>query len=228
MKRLLAFTLISLVLPVQASEPLRIAVAANFRGVLERINEPYSASTGQQIQLSSASTGVLASQIMHGAPFDLFFSADEEGPNTLRAADLGISSACYALGQVSLVGGDLAALQKPELSLAIANPTTAPYGRAAIEILSRPEFSDIDQDTLIRGTNVLQAFQFWRAGAVDLALVASSLAPAGSVIPLNWYQPIEQHLLVLKQSPQAAAYLQWLGSDTVRQMIIDAGYLPCP
>ena len=228
MTRALAFLLILLMAPTEAAEPLRVAVAANFRGVLEKINEPYTARTGQQIQLSSASTGVLASQLMHGAPFQLFFSADEDAPNTLLAAGKGISSACYALGQISLVGGDLAALQKPELSIAIANPKTAPYSRAAVEVLSRPEFSAVDRGSLVPGTNVLQAFQFWRAGAVDLALVASSLAPEGTAIPASWHQPLQQHLLILERSTETVAYLQWLGSDTVRQMIIEAGYLSCP
>ncbi len=227
MIRSLSFLLVLLVTPAKAAEPLRIAVAANFRGTLERINDRYSAQSGQQILLSSASTGVLASQINHGAPFDLFFSADEDTPVKLQAAGKGLKSSCYAMGQMSLVGGDLAALQRPELSLAIANPTTAPYGRAAMEILSRPEFSAIDRGSLIRGTNVLQAFQFWRAGAVDLALVARSLAPEGSPIPDSWHTPLQQNLLVLRHSKEATAYLEWLGSDTVRQMIIDAGYLPC-
>lgn len=211
-----------------ASEPLRIAVAANFRGTLEQINQPYQRKSGQHILLSSASTGVLANQVSHGAPFDLFFSADSETPKKLLATGTGASSACYALGQMSLVGGDFQALQNLDLTLAIANPKTAPYGRAAMEILSRPELNLADRGNLVRGTNVLQAFGFWRAGAADLALVARSLAPGGQSIQPDWHQPLQQDLLVLQQSPALTAYLQWLGSDTVRQMIIDAGYLPCP
>ena len=211
-----------------AGEPLRIAVAANFRGTLEQLNQPYQRKSGQQILLSSASTGVLASQVSHGAPFDLFFSADSETPKKLLASGIGTSSACYALGQMSVVGGDFQALQNPELTLAIANPQTAPYGRAAMEILSRPELNLADRGNLIRGTNVLQAFGFWKAGAADLALVARSLAPGGKPIQPDWHQPLQQDLLVLQHSSALTAYLQWLGSDTVRQMIIDAGYLPCP
>ncbi|MEH6586947.1 MAG: molybdate ABC transporter substrate-binding protein [Halioglobus sp.] len=225
-----ALTLLLLLHCVSASagEPLRIAVAANFRGTLEQINQRYQQQSDQQILLSSASTGVLASQVSYGAPFDLFFSADSETPKKLLATGTGVSSACYALGQMSLVGGDFLALQNSDLTLAIANPKTAPYGRAAMEILSRPELNLADRGNLVRGTNVLQAFGFWRAGAADLALVARSLAPEGQPIQPDWHQPLQQDLLVLQQSPALTAYLQWLGSDTVRQMIIDAGYLPCP
>jgi molybdate transport system substrate-binding protein len=211
-----------------ASEILRVAVAANFRGTLEHINQRYQAQSGQEIRLSSASTGILASQLQHGAPFDLFFSADRAAPQQLLAAGIGRSAVCYARGQLALVGGGLEALNNPQLTLAIANPVTAPYGRAAEDVLARTAFSAGKPRQLVRGTNVLQAYQFWRAGAADLALVARSLAPEGSAVPHNWHRPLQQDMLVLRQSAAISAYLQWLRSDTVRQMIIEAGYQPCP
>lgn len=213
---------------IAAGEPLRVAVAANFRATLEQINQAYIAGGGSNVVLSSASTGVLATQIRHGAPFDLFFSADEPTVAALEAESLGGQSQCYALGQLALVGGDLDDLDDPGKTLAIANPETAPYGRAAAEVLARTELASATDRQLIRGASVLQAFQFWRAGAVDLALVARSQAPQAPPVPVAWHQPLRQHVLVLRDSPDARAYLRWLGSDTVRQMIITAGYLPCP
>ncbi|TDG15881.1 molybdate ABC transporter substrate-binding protein [Seongchinamella unica] len=211
-----------------AEEPLRVAVAANFRATLEKINLAYRVEGGPAILLSSASTGVLATQLRHGAPFDLFLSADHQTVVDLRRDGLGVEEACYAIGQLALVGGDLSELNDPRKSLAIANPQTAPYGRAAAQVLSRPELAAAAARKPVRGASVLQAYQFWRAGAVDLALVAASQAPAAQPIPGDWYAPLQQSLLVLHPSPATRAYLQWLGSDTVRQMIIDAGYLPCP
>jgi molybdate transport system substrate-binding protein len=212
--------------PAAANEPLRIAVAANFRSTLDQINEPYSRQTGQQILLSTASTGVLANQVLHGAPFDLLFAADEETPAQLMREGSGLRTQCYALGQLVLVGGELDAPGTADLSIAIANPATAPYGRAAMDVLGRGEFAGIK--TIVRGTNVLQAYQFWLAGAADLALVARALAPEATPIPAQWHRSLEQHLVVLKESSPVRAYLQWLGSDTVRQMISNAGYLLCP
>ena len=211
-----------------AVEPLRVAVAANFRATLEQINQAFLAEGGSEILLSSASTGVLATQIRHGAPFDLFFSADQQTVEALAADSLGVESHCYALGQLALVGGELDELSDPGKTLAIANPQTAPYGRAALEVISRPELATAASRQPIRGASVLQTCQFWRAGAVDLALVASSQAPNAQLLPADWYQPLRQDLLVLRHSPATGPYLRWLGSDTVRQMIIDAGYLPCP
>lgn len=231
--RLLLLLLMNLGLAVPAlgAEVLRVAVAANFRATLEQVNTVFEQQTGQVITLSSASTGVLATQILHGAPFDLFFAADDQAPATLLDRGVGQRSDCYAVGKLALVGSDkgLKPLADPALSLAIANPETAPYGRAAAEILAREEFAPAQGRKLVRGNNVLQAFQFWRSGAVDLALVAQSLAPdSATPIPVTWHQPLEQHVLLLNDSPAAAAYLNWIRSDTVRTQILDAGYEPCP
>lgn len=224
---LLLLILSPLVSSALAETPLRVAVAANFRATLEQVNERYRAQGGPPILLSSASTGVLATQIRHGAPFDLFFSADRQTAIGLRQDGLGTEDRCYARGQLVLVGGGLNDLGNPANTLAIANPLTAPYGRAAAEVMDRPELAAATGRKPVRGTSVLQAFQFWRAGAVDLALVAQSLAPDARPIPVDWYTPLQQHLLVLHPTPAVSAYLRWLGSDTVRQMINDAGYQPC-
>lgn len=221
--------LLLLPLSATAAEPLRIAVAANFRGTLEAISARFQAETGQEVRISSASTGVLATQILHGAPFDLFLAADGQAPAALLQAGIGRTSECYARGELVLVGGSLDQLADPTSSAAIANPDTAPYGSAAVEILARPEFESGTERKLVRGSNVLQAYQFWRSGAVDLALVARALAPqAATAIPMTWYPPLEQHLLLIRESPAATAYLNWLRSDTVRSLILQAGYRSCP
>lgn len=231
--RLAVLLLLLMSIPARADdEPLRIAVAANFRSTLEKINRRYESDTGGKISLSSASTGVLASQILHGAPYDLFFAADRETPHKLLELTPAKYDApfCYAVGKLVLVGGgDLAALALADNSLAIANPATAPYGRAAMEVLSRKEFSAGGGRKLVRGNNVVQAYQFWHSGAADLALVPRALTPqTGIPIPASWHQTLEQHAMVLKPGPAVDAYLKWFRSDTVRSLITRAGYQPCP
>ena len=229
MHRILLTLLLLLPLNAIAAEPLRVAVAANFRAVLEQISGRFQAETGQQVRISSASTGVLATQILHGAPFDLFLAADAQAPLTLIKAGIGRLGECYARGELVLVGGRLQQLADATRSVAIANPDTAPYGRGALEVLARSEFQPGDGRKLVRGSNVLQAYQFWRSGAVDMALVARSLAPdAKTRIPGEWHTPLEQHLLLIRESPAATAYLKWLRSDTVRSLIVQAGYRSCP
>ena len=227
-----ALLLLLLTQPLWAGEPIHVAVAANFRHTLEKATAQFEADTGHRVTLSSASTGMLYSQITHGAPFHLFFAADQETPDKLVASGLADSDAfCYARGTLVLAGGNgrLGQLGDPGLSLAIANPATAPYGGAAMEVLSRPAFRAGNTRKLVRGSNVVQAYQFWHSGAVDLALLPRALAPEGATpIPDDWHRPLAQHGVVLVQSSAVNAYLNWIRSDTVRSLITDAGYEPCP
>lgn len=229
MLRFLPLMLSLLSAPLAAAEPLRVAVAANFRATLEQINHGFSDASGQRILLSSASTGVLATQVRHGAPFHLLLAADVAAPAGL-AGHHGIEPPfCYAVGRLALVGGDTAQLADPGRSVAIANPMTAPYGRAAMEVLAQPAFAAGAARKLVRGNNVVQAYQFWYGGAVDLALVALAQAgPAAQAIPREWHGSLEQHALALAPHPALDAYLKWLRSDTVRSLILDAGYYTCP
>lgn len=219
--------------PLWAGESISIAVAANFKPTLEKINKPFLDNTGIFVTYSTASTGVLATQILQGAQYDMFFAADEETPQKVVSAKALASTDafCYARGSLVLAGGEggLSALAQPSFTLAIANPATAPYGRAAMEVLARPEFSAGQSRKLVRGTSVTQAFQFWQSGAVNMALLPKALRPANATpVPLDWYEPIEQYAVVLKHTAAVDEYLQWLRSDAVRALITDAGYEPCP
>ena len=75
---------------------------------------------------------------------------------------------------------------------------------------------------------MIQAYQFWHSGGADLALVPRSLAPEATPIPDAWHQPIEQHAIALNRREAVEAYLNWISSDTVRALIDNAGYEPCP
>jgi molybdate transport system substrate-binding protein len=219
-----------------AAEPLRVAVAANFRATLQQISDRFEQQTGYKVTLSSGSTGVLYAQILHGAPFDLFFSADATATRKLvagKARDTLGEPFCYARGSLVLAGGngELAQLADPALSLAIANPVTAPYGEAAMAVLARPEFAAGGSRKLVRGANVVQALQFWRGGGTNLALLPRALAPGATPVPQNWHLPLDQFAITLtplRANPALASYLNWIRSDTVRTLIFDAGYEPCP
>jgi molybdate transport system substrate-binding protein len=231
--RILLLLLAVLATPLAANESISIAVAANFKPTLEKITEPFLDNTGIYVTLSAAATGALATQILHGAQYDMFFAADKETPLKVvsEKALASTDAFCYARGKLVLAGdkGGLSALANPEVSLAIANPATAPYGRAAMEVLARPEFSAGESRKLVRGNSVTQAFQFWQSGAVEMALLPSALRPMNATdVPLDWYQTIEQYAVVLKHSAAVDEYLQWLRSDTVRSLITESGYEPCP
>ena len=105
--RLPAALTLLLLSPLAAADAFTLAVAANFRPAAEQLINNFEAATGDSVTLVSASTGVLFSQIRHGAPFDVFLAADREAPRQLAAE--GATAAppfCYARGELVLLGRD--------------------------------------------------------------------------------------------------------------------------
>jgi molybdate transport system substrate-binding protein len=234
MRTVVLFLLLLFISAVRA-ETVRVATAANFKSTAEKINALFEVEFPHKATLSSASTGVLFSQITHGAPFDIFFAADKSSISKLEAGNPGADGRgfCYALGALVLVGSKNPGLDlgNPKLSLAIANPKTAPYGRAALQVLQRPQFNSAKGRKLVRANNAVQAYQHWYSSTVDLALVPQSLSPdRGTSIPSSWYTAIEQHVILLKKgenNPAAREYIRWIRSEKVQRLIGNAGYGSC-
>ncbi|MEP4486072.1 MAG: molybdate ABC transporter substrate-binding protein [Halioglobus sp.] len=212
-----------------ANSSLHIGVAANFRPAIEQLALQYEQQSGNNIVTSTASSGALFSQAVNGAPFDLVLSADQLIPMQLAATlNLTATPFCYAIGQLVLLGGSIEDLTNPNLSLAIANPTTAPYGVAAEEVIARSRFSAGASRKLVRGGNALQAYQFWTTGNVDLALVPRSLSlQHGQAIPADWHQPITQFGIALNERAEVASFLQWLKENNAQRVISELGYRTC-
>lgn len=234
--RLLPLLLLLFAGSATGNPSVHVAVATNFRPLLEQLNRQFEETTHYRVIMSSGATGALYHQILNGAPFDIFLAADRRTPALLAEQfPAGATrNQCYARGRLALVGeaADLAALADPSLSLAIANPATAPYGAAAEEVLARPDFSAGTGRKQVRGNNAMQAFQFWHTGGVDLALVPLSLADEGALeIPSAWHSDLDQYALLLpdaRDKPAAARYFDWLVSPETQAAIIAAGYDPCP
>ncbi|MEM6486187.1 MAG: molybdate ABC transporter substrate-binding protein [Pseudomonadota bacterium] len=212
---------------------LRVAVAANFRSAAEQLLKQYEKESGVAAEISSASTGVLAAQIQKGAPFDVFLAADERRPATLIENGFAVApSQCYARGELVLLGAPtVAALKAPgEQRLSISNPRTAPYGRAAHEVLTSLG-ADFADDRLLTASNVQQAFSYYALGVADLALVARALATdEGVPVPPDLHEPILQHAVVVRRSArreESLALIRWLAGDTARMTMTELGYRAC-
>ncbi|TNH83612.1 molybdate ABC transporter substrate-binding protein [Aeromonas sobria] len=217
---------------VQADE-VKVAVAANFKGTIDRIGKEFTAKTGHTLAISSAATGVLYTQISHGAPFDLFLSADVATPEKLEKEGKGSDRFTYAIGQLGLwkKGGpapDEATLRSWKGNLAIANARTAPYGAAAMATLAHLKI-DPKQYRLLTGANISQTWQFVDTGNAELGFVAwANLVEAGKTgeawaVPASFYPPIEQQGLVLKKGAAVEALVAWLKGPGQGQ-IKAAGY----
>jgi molybdate transport system substrate-binding protein len=214
-----------------SGQELTVAAAADMNAVLPELAARYRKQTGQAVQLLFGSSGNLTNQIRNGAPFDIFFSADEEYPRQLIREGLALKDTLhrYAVGRLVLwVRSDSAldlqklgmkALLEPSVKkCAIANPQHAPYGRAAEAALKRFGIYDQVRPKLVLGENVSQAAQFVESGNAQAGLIALSpaLAPAMKhegrywTVPLDSYPALNQAAVVLSRSKSPDAAHQFL------------------
>lgn len=232
--------------PATASE-LRIAVAANFTATLERLAETYQQENGVRFAISSGSSGKHLAQIRQGAPFDIFFSADDQ-----RTADL-VASGHAATDNRFVYAEGVLALWSPEAGripadgaaylkegdyrrLSIANPRVAPYGAAAQAVM-RAHGIELPAGRMVTGQSIGQAFNFVSTGNAEVGFVALSQVitherehGAGS----RWMPAPESHppivqevvLLTTVRDPEAAdAFLDWVRTSEVARKIIESdGY----
>ena len=229
---------------VQAKpQPLHIAVAANFAQPVRLIARQFSDKYHIPTRITVASSGTLFVQITHGAPFDVFLSADARRPQQLveqHQADAD-SLHTYAQGQLVYLTRASAPHSADELSqqllqsdsrLAMANPRLAPYGLAARQTLQTLRLWETKGPGRVLGKNVLQAVQYFRLNTVSHALVAASQRPEGEyqhfVIPASLHEPIIQQLVIPASAPEPAnarKFIAFVLSDSVQRQLSQWGYL---
>ncbi len=221
--------------------PLRVAVSSNFAPILEKLLPAFETKKQIEVQVISAATGTLYQQILHGAPFDVFLSADSTRPDNLVTQKLVHEniSMNYAIGRLSFYSATAPNLTFSELvkkpdsirKLSIANPAFAPYGLAAKQALQQAGSWKNMQKKLILGINVNQTFQQVRSHAATAGIVATSQLVLngliGESIPQHYYQPINQKAVILKstkQLAQAQQFIDYIISPSVQQQLAQWGY----
>ncbi|ADN77813.1 molybdenum ABC transporter, periplasmic molybdate-binding protein [Ferrimonas balearica DSM 9799] len=226
-----------LALPAQATT-LTVAVAANFKTTLDQVAADFTEETGIKVQVSSGATGALYTQILHGAPYDLFLAADDERPTLLVEQGLGLEETLqdYAIGLLAFwVPGqhpDEQTLRDWQGRLAIANPRIAPYGAAAEQVTEHLDILQRLKGNVVRGTNILQTFQYVQSGNVPAGLVALAQLRQAKVpveqywlVPPQWHDSLRQQAVVLKRSAhpdEAKALLNYLMAQD--ELLSAAGY----
>lgn len=224
---------------------VKVAVAANFAGPMARIAESFTADTGHTVVLANGSTGKFYAQIRSGAPFEVFLAADDETPKRLIAEGHAVagSNFTYAVGRLvlwsthaGLVDDQGAVLQGGGFAhLAVANPKTAPYGAAAMQVLGARGLADALTPKLVTAESIAQAYQFVFTGNAELGFVALSQvsvpgkAAVGSrwLVPQALHEPIRQDAVLLQPgaaNPAAKALLEHLKSAPVKELIRSYGY----
>ncbi|MBU1174591.1 MAG: molybdate ABC transporter substrate-binding protein [Alphaproteobacteria bacterium] len=243
-RRVAAPVVASLVLLIAGSPAfaadLRVAVAANFGAPAQQLAEAFEAETGTRVAISTGSSGALFAQITQGAPFAILLSADEARPKALVDQGFAVkgSQFTYALGRLvlwspdaELIDSSPAILETDRFShLAIANPQTAPYGAAAMEVLGALGLEEELAVRIVTGESIAQAFGFVQSGNAELGFIASSqLATAGGgsiwIVPEELHAPIRQDAVLLEAgNDDAKAFLDFLRSSKGREIVAQFGY----
>ena len=230
--------------PGNAGE-LQVAVASNFVGTLHELAQDFETTTDDRVLISSGSSGKLHAQITHGAPFEIFLAADGDSPALLEQDGQAVADTrfTYALGRLALwsprpgtIDDGQTVLHKGEFRhLAMANPRTAPYGAAALQVLENLELWEEVESRVVLGENVAQAFSFVSTGNAEIGLVAMAQIEGldesrrGSfwVVPRELLSPIEQQAVLLatgRDNPTAKRFMAYLRSPAARTIIERAGY----
>ena len=222
-----------------------VAVAANFSKPMTEIAAEFEKTTGHSAQLSFASSGKFVAQMENGAPFEVLLSADQSGPLKLERDGFAVPNShfTYALGKLVLWSatpgyvddqGQILATGGFK-HLALADPKLAPYGEAAVEVLTSLNLLNKLQPMIVQGENIAQTYQFISTGNAELGFVALSqviengkiATGSGWIIPDDRHAPIRQDaVLMIKgaQNPAARALLDFLKSPVALTIIEKYGY----
>jgi len=224
-----------------------VAVAANFASAAKAIAQKYDAASGNHITLTVASTGVIAAQVLKGAPFDVMLSADATTPEVLGGEGGVVRGGrfTYAVGKLALWAPGASQIADPAAylggaglaHLAIANPKLAPYGQAAEEALQAMGIKTQVAGKIVMGQNIGQTFALVKSGAAPAGFIAYSslkglMAPKGGAIwlvPQKDYTPIRQDAALVmhgKDNPAAKGFLAFLKGKDAQAVKADYGYGP--
>jgi len=221
------------------ADSVSVAVAANFTAPAQALAKDFTARTGHELVLSFGATGGLYTQITQGAPFQVLLAADDERPARAVREGYGVAGSVftYAIGRLALystvmaLGDGAAVLREGAFTrLSIANPQTAPYGAAGLEVLGALDLTQALTPKLVTGESIAQTLQFVETGNAELGFVALSqviAAPAGAVwlVPETLHAPLAQDGVLLDpQAPAARAFLDYLRSAQAQAIMSRFGY----
>lgn len=231
-----------------ASEALRIAAAADLQPVLPAVLVAFEKRTGIHAAASYQSSATLATQIINGAPFDIFLAADLSFPQRVVDAGRAVESRPipYAKGTLVLWTRNdsgvphlsLEGLRNPTIkSIAIANPDHAPYGRAAQAALEHTGLLSAVHAKLVIAENIAQAAQYAESGNAQVGFVSFTAALTPRLraeghfvlVPQQDYPAILQGAVLIRGSGGAAAasrFLDFFESPEVARILSAEGLEP--
>lgn len=237
----LLFVCVVTTLSATAKITVKVAAAANLRYALSEIESRYeSKHEDVDLQINYGAAGTFYQQILSGAPYDLFLSADDLLPQRLK--EDGVANGemkLYAYGKLALYGlqsdvnelGLKAINQSSIERIAVANPRVAPYGTRSVELLKSLGLWESVEHKIVYGDTIAQAAQFAMSGNCELGFVALSLLLNPKVeikgsyylIPEDQYKAIAQAGIVINEG-EATRFFDYMLSDDCDEIWDKYGY----
>lgn len=230
--------------PPEQTRAISIAAASDLAEALAALTATFEADTGIKVHVTLGSSGTLAKQIAHGAPFDLFASASPALIDATTQRCDATTRARYAQGilatwtkrGVSALTLDALAHTPTIQRVAIANPAHAPYGQAALDAITRAHLLDALSPKLLYAHHVRHALQLVEDGHADAAITAApllihhpDLATRALLLPPEACAPIRQELIVCpggKNTQDARDFAAYILSPKGQETLLKHGFLP--
>jgi len=226
------------------AQTLKVAVAANLQGVIKVLGKDFKDKTGIEIVPIVGSSGNLSTQIKNGAPYDVFLSADTKFPDNLYKEGFSTKEPeVYAHGSLVICSTSDIGFENWERTLmsarikkiAIANPTIAPYGKAAEEALKQKGIWDDIPSKMVQGESIAQVNTYITTGVVDLGFTTQALIKdSEGKTKLFWklidpksYTPIKQGMIIIKATKapaDAEKFYQYMLSTAAKAILKEYGY----
>jgi molybdate transport system substrate-binding protein len=228
-----------------AQDKILIAAASDLKFAMDSLITLFKTINEGKVAVTYGSSGKFHEQILNGAPFDIFFSADVAYPNQIKEANLADSDIyAYGKGRIVLWSKKLdpnlrgmQTLLDPSIEkIAIANPMHAPYGKRALESIDYFKLSSVIKPKLVYGENISQTAQFVSTGAADIGIIALSLALSPNMqkengqyfmIPENSHQALIQGALITAHGRNSAltrTFLEFIKGNQASAVLTHFGF----
>ena len=229
------------------AQQLTVFAAASLTDAMKDVSAQWTQAGHPQLRLSFGSSSTLALQIEHGAPANLFASADEKWMDYLAGKNLiATDTRKDLLGNDSVLvvatdhpqhvtigpGFNLLAMLGPDGRLASGDPAHVPVGIYAEQSLKKLGLWDAVAPRLARAADVRSALLLVErdeapAGIVYAtdAAVSKAVVVAGT-FPANTHDPVAYPFAVTKpgDTADARALLTFLAGPQARAIFVKRGF----
>lgn len=226
------------------SQNIKIAVAASTQFAIKELINEFQQQTGIEVDIIVGSSGKLVAQIISGAPYHIYISANlayadhvyKEGYSTTKPIVYARGSGVIwtTKDDIDVSTGLGCVLMTDIKTIAIASPKIAPYGVLAVDALKASDYYKRIEDKLIFGNSISQVNQYTTLGTVDIGITAKSIVCSprmkgvGKWIDIEGYY-IDQGMVMLTYSKNhnqknTQKFYNFLQSNTSHKIFEKHGY----